>query len=429
MAINIQTLRTRFPYGLVTPCILLMVIAAVNLSSAARSGQPYLHWVHLGRFVAACVLTGSVVLIPPHLLRRLAAVAHVLSIGLLLAVLVVGVTVNGAQRWVHVGFTRLQPSELAKLTTLLVVVSYCSSDRVLRGYTLQRMSLPFALSRPVAFGAASVILVAYKGLLWPLLGWKALAALVLFLLLTVWGVECGRRLVVRGWRWHEQVAVADLVALPAILVFVQPDLGTMLLLAAPAASVVLFCGVRFRSICLVALLLFGGGFAAWHTLLQDYQKKRVEALLHPDSDLTGSGYHGAQSLIAVGSGRWWGKGLGEGTQTQLAFLPENQTDFVLALWAEEWGFAGTTLVLALFAWLIMAMLSISQQAQNRFGRLLAFGAGALVFWHVTVNVGMVLGLLPVVGAALPFLSYGGTSLLLHTAAVALCIHVAVWRKA
>ncbi|MEM7494666.1 MAG: FtsW/RodA/SpoVE family cell cycle protein [Myxococcota bacterium] len=426
--VNVQTLRTRFPYGLAAPCVLLMVIAAINLSSAARSGQPHLHWIHLGRFVAACFVTGSVVFVPPSLLRRLAVVAYVLGIGLLLAVLVVGVTVKGSQRWVHVGFTRLQPSELAKLTTLLVVVGTCASDPTRGGYTLQRLFLPFALSRPLACGGAAVFFVAYKGLLWPFSVWKALAGLGGLLVLTTWGVECGRRLVIRGWRWHEQVALADLVGLPATLVFVQPDLGTTVLLAAPAASVVLFRGVRLRSICLAALLVLVGGFTAWHTLLQDYQKKRVEALLHPTSDLTGSGYHGAQSLIAVGSGRWWGKGLGEGTQTQLAFLPENQTDFVLALWAEEWGFVGTTVVLALFFWLILAMLRISQQARNRFGRLLAFGAGALVFWHVAVNVGMVLGLLPVVGVALPFLSYGGTSLLLHTAAAALCVHVAVWRK-
>lgn len=427
--VNVQTLRTRFPYELAVPCVLLMIVAAVNLSSAARGGQPNLHWIHLGRFIAACCVTGTVVFIPPPLLRRLAVVAYVCCIGLLLAVLVVGVTVKGSQRWVHVGFTRLQPSELAKLTTLLVVVGTCASDQVPRGYTLQKLFLPFAVSRPLACGAAIVFLAVYKGLSWPLAVWKVLAGFGVLLVLTVWGVECGRRLVIRGWRWHEQVAVADLVGLPATLVFVQPDLGTTLLLTAPAASIVLFRGVRLRSICLAALLVLGGGFTAWHTLLQDYQKRRVEALLHPASDLTGSGYHGAQSLIAVGSGRWWGKGLGEGTQTQLAFLPENQTDFVLALWAEEWGFVGSTVVLALFAWLIMAMLGISRRAQSRFGRLLAFGAGALVFWHVVVNVGMVLGLLPVVGVALPFLSYGGTSLLLHTAAVALCVHVAVWRKA
>lgn len=432
MLINTYPLRSRLPYGLIIVCFALMGIAVVNLAAATRVGATALHWVHLLRCAVACGIGAVVVLLPANKLRQLIWPCYVLSLMLLVAVLVAGVTVNGAQRWVDLKVTRLQPSELAKISVLLALATFCAKDWPRHGYTLSRLIRIWALWRPIAVAAAAVgaVWLKYRLLRDALLSsWLTTAAALLLLLLWgLWLAGCIHLLLQRGWRWRQQVSVVDLVAAPAALVFMQPDLGTTLLLLAPLACMVLFCGVRIKSALLAGLLLAGLAVGAWYGLLQDYQKRRVYSLLQPQSDLRGSGYHAAQSLIAIGSGKWMGKGFGEGTQTQLSFLPESRTDFVLALWAEEWGLFGSMLVLALFALLVIQMLYISQHAADRFGQLLAFGAACLVFWHVIINVGMVLGLLPVVGAALPFLSYGGTSLLLHVLAVSLCVHVALWRQ-
>ncbi|MEM7589241.1 MAG: FtsW/RodA/SpoVE family cell cycle protein [Myxococcota bacterium] len=432
MLVDTQTLRLRLPTGVIAVCLALMGLAILNLASAARLGATPLHWVHFVRCVVACCIGGVAVLIPTNRLRQLAWPLYVLSLVLLMAVLVVGVTVKGAQRWVDLKVTRLQPSELAKLSVLLALASFCARDWPYKGYTLRRLVRMWALWRPVACVVAAFCFVVMKySLVRDVLFSSRLAVAACVLLHSVlgfWLVGCIRFVLQRGWRWHQQVSIVDVVAAPAALVFMQPDLGTTLLLLAPLACMILFCGVRARSLLLACFLFVGCAVGAWYGLLQDYQKQRVYSLLQPKSDLRGSGYHAAQSLIAIGSGKWMGKGFGEGTQTQLSFLPESRTDFVFALWAEEWGLFGSLLVLGLFAVLVGQMLHISQRATDRFGQLLAFGTACLVFWHVVVNVGMVLGLLPVVGAALPFLSYGGTSLLLHVLAVSLCVNVAVWRR-
>src|SRR5690606_3286965 len=151
------------------------------------------------------------------------------------------------------------------------------------------------------------------------------------------------------------------------------------------------------------------GIFAWLFVLRDYQKRRVLAFLDPEADILGSGYHANQSMIAVGSGRWAGKGWGQGTQTQLSFLPEQHTDFVFSVFAEEWGFRGSALLLLGFCALCFLGLKIAAAARDRHGAFLAVGAVSLIFSHLVVNIGMVTGLLPVVGVTLPFMSYGRSS--------------------
>jgi rod shape determining protein RodA len=160
-------------------------------------------------------------------------------------------------------------------------------------------------------------------------------------------------------------------------------------------------------------------------LLHDYQRKRVETFINPEADIQGSGYHAAQSIIAVGSGQVTGKGWCEGTQTQLSFLPENHTDFAFSVLAEEWGFVGVTVLLACFFVLVALMLRSASKATDRFSALLAVGAAAMIFWHAFINIGMVTGVLPVVGVTLPLVSYGGSSMITKVIAIGFAVNATV----
>jgi rod shape determining protein RodA len=166
--------------------------------------------------------------------------------------------------------------------------------------------------------------------------------------------------------------------------------------------------------------------AAW-PFLKDYQKQRLLTFLDPEKDPLGAGYHIIQSKIAVGSGQFWGKGFLQGTQSQLYFLPEQHTDFVFSVFAEEWGFAGSALLLLCYTGLILWGLQIARTCKDRFGQFLAVGVTALIFWQVFINLCMVTGLLPVVGIPLPLLSYGGSSLVTTMLALGILLNIRMRR--
>ena len=205
------------------------------------------------------------------------------------------------------------------------------------------------------------------------------------------------------------VISAVLVLVPTLLIARQPDLGTAILVAAAGFFVVFLSGIRWRVLIgsLLALLAFVP--ILWH-MMRDYQKQRVLTLLNPESDPLGSGYHIIQSKIAIGSGGIYGKGWLNGTQSQLDFLPERHTDFIFAVFSEEFGMMGAVVLLSLYAFIILRSLYIATRAQDNFGRLLAGSLGLTFFVYLFVNVGMVSGILPVVGVPLPLVSYGGTSM-------------------
>jgi rod shape determining protein RodA len=203
------------------------------------------------------------------------------------------------------------------------------------------------------------------------------------------------------------VALVALV-LPVLLVGIQPDLGTASLLALIIGSVSALLAVRLWPLegalaaALAALPLLWDG-------MQPYQKSRVLAFLDPSADPTGAGWHTQQSIFAVGSGRVDGKGFLNATQNQLNFLPEHWTDFPFSVLAEEWGFIGSVALLAVFGFLVLWVVNAATRAPDRFGTAICLGVGAMLFWHVAVNVAMVIGMAPVVGVTLPFISYGGSS--------------------
>jgi rod shape determining protein RodA len=354
-----RSLLRRVPWGLFGVALLVTGIGIGNLASASQVAHApvwisQLVWTGIGFGLALALLGWDY-----EVLYRLAWPFWALVVVLLVAVEIRGDVVMGAQRWLVVGPLRLQPSELAKLSVILVLARIYEEDG----------------ERPEGYGLFEL--------------WKP----------------------------------ALVVGVPAGLTLLQPDLGTAMMIVAVAATLVLMARVKRRTLALLGAGGIAAGALGWLFVLKEYQKRRVMAFLDPEADILGSGYHANQSMIAVGSGRWAGKGWGQGTQTQLSFLPEQHTDFVFSVFAEEWGFRGTSILLICFAAICLLGLRIAAQARDRHGAFLAVGAVALVFWHVMVNIGMVTGLLPVVGVTLPFMSYGRSSGLTVVLAVGLLANI------
>jgi rod shape determining protein RodA len=204
---------------------------------------------------------------------------------------------------------------------------------------------------------------------------------------------------------------AILTFIPVFLIILEPDLGTALILLILFVSLCIFAHVKPKCLLGCVLITLLASPFIWHYGLKAYQKARIIAFLSPQKDPYGIGYHVTQSKIAVGSGKLWGKGFLKGTQTQLRFLPEHYTDFIFSVFAEEWGFIGCMVLLGLYLGIILTGLKICQKTIDSFSYLLATGIVAMFFWQMLINIGMSLGLLPVVGVPLPFMSYGGSAIL------------------
>jgi rod shape determining protein RodA len=217
-----------------------------------------------------------------------------------------------------------------------------------------------------------------------------------------------------------------LLALPVLLILKQPDLGTAIILTLIFFSVLTFVKIRWKILAGLSLAAAGLAPLLW-SLLKDYQKRRVITFFNPDLDPLGAGYQIIQSKIAVGSGGVVGKGFMKGTQCKLGFLPEQQTDFIFSALAEEWGLLGSLFVIGLYFALIVWGLRIAVQSKDRLGALIAFGVTAMLFWHTFINIGMVLGMMPVVGIPLPLLSYGGSFLLSTMIGIGLLLNVSMRR--
>ena len=199
-----------------------------------------------------------------------------------------------------------------------------------------------------------------------------------------------------------------LIAVPAFFIFYQPDLGTAAILSMVGVSVLFLAGVRIWKFVSVGIVVLAAIPFGWHFLLYDYQKQRILTFLNPNNDPLGSGYNIIQSKIAIGSGGLFGKGYLNGTQGQLNFLPEKQTDFIFTMLSEELGFLGSVFTIAVYSAIIAIGISIAMKTKHQYGRLLVMGVINIFFIHMFINMGMVMGLIPVVGAPLPFVSYGGT---------------------
>jgi len=230
----------------------------------------------------------------------------------------------------------------------------------------------------------------------------------------------------RGFTLRELIRPLMFILLPVILIGMQPDLGTAGLLVLIAASITVFVKIERRSF--IYLIASGAVLVPliWF-FLKEYQKKRILVFLDPDRDPLGAGYHIIQSKIAIGSGMLSGKGFLKGTQNALSFLPEEHTDFIFSVLAEEWGFLGSVTLVLIFLILIFWGLTVAHGCREPFGTIVAVGISAMIFWQVFINIGMSMGLLPVVGVPLPFVSYGGSSVLTTAIGIGLLLNVSMRR--
>ncbi|MFC1798766.1 rod shape-determining protein RodA [Thermodesulfobacteriota bacterium] len=230
----------------------------------------------------------------------------------------------------------------------------------------------------------------------------------------------------KGFNLSELVYPVVLTAIPFGLIVQQPDLGTAMLVLLIVGSMTFFVKIEKRSL----VYIVGTGIITvplvWF-FLKGYQKQRILTFLDPDRDPLGAGYHIIQSKIAIGSGMFSGKGFLKGTQNALAFLPEQHTDFIFSVLAEEWGFIGSITLLLLFLMLILWGLNIAQGCRDPFGTILSVGITAMFFWQISVNIGMVMGLMPVVGVPLPLISYGGSSIVTMMISIGLLLNVSMRR--
>ncbi len=296
-------------------------------------------------------------------IEKLAYIIYGISILLLILVLIVGRTTGGAQRWLDLGIVSFQPSEFAKIALIIALAKYFSTKEI------------------------GINGLGIKGLIPPAL----------------------------------------LLILPFLLIAKEPDLGTALTLLLIFSSIALLIKINTKTLIGLATAFLLLAPLAWNYLLKDYQKKRIYSFIDPSYDQFGGGYHLMQSKIAIGSGGFLGKGFMQGTQGKLLYLPERHTDFIFSIFAEEWGFVGSFIIMGLYLLLITWGLNIAREAKDRFGALLAFGVVSLFFWHIVINLGMVTGMLPVVGAPLPFLSYGGSFLVITMAGIGILLNVSMRR--
>ena len=227
-----------------------------------------------------------------------------------------------------------------------------------------------------------------------------------------------------GRTWRHLAIPVLIVSMPALLIANQPDFGTAFLLVLIFATIMMTARLTLKTVMAILGLATIAAFPIYQHLLHDYPRKRVEAFFNPNSE---GAYQARQALHAIGSGRFFGKGYLHGTQIRLRRFPALQTDFPFAVWAEEWGFVGCSVLLLAYLVVILWIIKIASEARDRFGATVCVGVAAMLFWHVVINVGMVSGILPVVGVTLPLISYGGSSILTIAAALGLVMNVSVRR--
>ena len=229
-----------------------------------------------------------------------------------------------------------------------------------------------------------------------------------------------------GYLLRELIIPFIVLLVPSLMVAKQPDLGTAISLLLIGFSIVLFVKIKWKSLVIMII----GGISIlpfmWNFLMP-YQKRRILTFFRPELDPLGAGYHIIQSKIAIGSGGVLGKGFLKGTQCKLHFLPAQHTDFVFSVLAEEWGLLGGLILLGLYLFFIMWGLNISIRSKDRFGTIVAFGVVSMIFWHMIINIGMALGIMPVVGIPLPFMSYGGSAIISMMAGVGLLLNISMRR--
>lgn len=341
----VPTAVARMPWRLLGLLFALAGFGTIVLFSAAGGSMTPWALNHVIRFIIFLGMAIVIARVPLQLFAQFAWPVYVAILVALILVELLGAVGGGSQRWLDLGFIRLQPSEFMKLAIVLAVARF---------YAL----LPAGSIRT----------------------WSAI--------------------------WPALI----MIGLPFVLVLIQPDLGTATMIAAGGVTVAFLAGLPLR-------LFIGSGISlaaavpVVFSFLHEYQQKRVLIFLNPEDDPLGAGYHISQSKIAIGSGGLFGKGFLNGTQSHLDYLPEGHTDFVFATMAEEWGMAGGISLIFCFFMLLRWGIRVASRTQDKFARLVAAGLTTTIFFYIAINLMMVMGMAPVVGIPLPFMSYGGSSML------------------
>lgn len=328
---------------LLTGVGLLLLVSLITLYSAS-GGNWYRVLAQMTNMLVACAALWIAANMPLHYLMRAAVPVYLLGMALLIAVAFFGEITNGARRWLNIGITTIQPSELMRIAVPLMMAWYFEKHEAM--LTLR----------------------------------------------------------------HYFVAVL-LLLLPVVLIARQPDLGTAILISTSGFYVLFLAGISWRVMLTFLAVILASFPFAWSTL-HEYQQHRIMMLLDPTQDALGRGYHTIQAIIAVGSGGVFGKGYLNGTQSHLDFLPERTTDFIFAVYSEEFGLLGNLVLLSLYLFVIARGFVITSHASTYFIRLMAGSITLTFFTYAFVNMGMVSGILPVVGVPLPLVSYGGTSMVI-----------------
>lgn len=224
------------------------------------------------------------------------------------------------------------------------------------------------------------------------------------------------------------IAPFALTLLPVTLILRQPDLGTAVLLLLIFGTVISLLRLQPKSVLALIAMVAAALPLGWLYGLKDYQRQRITSFLDPEADLQGAGWHAHHARVAIGNGGTFGQGYLQGTQNQFKFLPDQYSDFPFAVFAEDWGFIGSVVLIGLYAFLSLWSIRVASQAKDRFGAVIAIGVGAMIFWHAVINLGMVLGMLPVVGATLPLFSYGGSSAITILIGIGLLMNVSMRRN-
>jgi len=359
----IRRLWWRFTEGLDAPLLLIVLLLTALGFVAVYSASidtPARFRAQTINFAVAFAVMWGLAQLPPQRLQYFALPVYLGGVLLLLGVALFGDEVKGARRWLHLGITRIQPSEMMKIAMPLMLAWYFHRREAK-------------------------------------LGLRDYLAATVFLLV------------------------------PLFLIARQPDLGTALLVGAAGFYVIFLAGLHWKIILGLGLAAAAAMPFAWN-LLHDYQRRRVLTLLDPSSDPLGAGYHIIQATIAVGSGGFFGKGWLNGTQARLEFIPERHTDFIFAVFSEEFGLFGNLVLLGLYTALVLRGMMIAANAPTLFTRLLAGAVTLIFFTYAFVNMGMVSGILPVVGVPLPFISYGGTALVTLFTGVGILMSIHKHRK-
>lgn len=362
-------IREQFDWPLFGVVALIAFLGVTNLYSATSAAKASMLDIYITQtyWIGLGALVAVVVAaIDYRSYERHGWLAYGIGVSMLVLLFALGRSVRGSVRWLSIGAFSLQPSELMKIFLIIALAKYLHNDPKTTGRTLRDLIPP--------------------GLI---------------------------------------------LALPMVLILKQPDLGTALICGSIFGSIMLLTNLKLRSLFTLIVCFLISLPLTWQFILEDYQKERAvsfwASFTEPDKDLLGSGWHAYQSKVAIGSGGIWGKGFLQSTQNQYGFVPDQHSDFPFAIYAEEHGLLGVTLLLGAYFFLIIRGLKVASQAKDRFGAVLAVGVSAMFFFHTIINVGMVLGMLPVVGITLPLFSHGGSSVLTFMIGVGLLMNVSIRR--